>query len=260
MKIAFIFPPFDHKRFEEDLDVVSREFAQPPPLGLAYAAAIAERAGHEAMIIDANCLPRLSEQKVLNMLREFKPDMLGFLLTAYMFRQTLDWIQFMKKETSLPVIVGNVLMELYPKEIMTHTEINYGIIGSAQQALPSLLTALENNSDMTHIQGLCYRKDNEIVLNAPDTLLEDFDSLPFPARHLLPNHKYHTIISKRKNFTIMMTSKGCPSKCGFCHVKNIPYSARKPEGVVAEIEECIQNIKFVKLSSSIQCLPWIKRE
>ena len=45
MKIAFVFPPFDHKRFEEDIDVVSREFTQPPPLGLAYAAAIAQKAG-----------------------------------------------------------------------------------------------------------------------------------------------------------------------------------------------------------------------
>ena len=54
MKIAFIYPPQTHKQFEEDIDIVSKEFGVFPPLGLAYAAAIHERTGNKAMIIDAN--------------------------------------------------------------------------------------------------------------------------------------------------------------------------------------------------------------
>jgi len=248
MKIAFIFPPFAHKRFEEDVDIVSQEFAQPPPLGLAYAATIAEKAGHKAIIIDANCRPGLSKQEVLRRINVFKPDILGFMLTAYMFRQTLEWIRFLKEMTKLPTLVGNVLLELYPKEVMTHKEIDYGIIGSAQQSLPLLLSAIKEKTEIGNIKGICYKEDGNIVINPPDTLKENFDTLPFPARHLLPNHKYYTIISKSKNFTIMMTSKGCPSKCGFCHVKNIPYSARQAEGVVDEIEECYKkyNIREIE--------------
>ncbi len=249
MKIAFIFPPFDHKKFEEDIDVVSREFTRPPPLGLAYAAAIAEKSGHQAIIIDANCRPRLSPHEVLKQINQFKPDILGFMLTVYMFRQTLVWIKSLKRQTSLPILVGNILLELYPREVMTHKEIDYGIIGTAQNTLPDLLLALNNKMDIGKIKGLCYKRGGEIFINEPDSLKEDFDTLPFPARHLLPNHKYYTIVSKRKNFTIMITSKGCLSKCGFCHVKNIPYSARSPEGVAAEIEECskkygIREIEF----------------
>jgi len=244
MKIAFIFPPFDHKKFEEDIGVVSREFTQPPPLGLAYAAAIAQKAGHQAIIIDANCQPRLSKQKVLRRINSFKPDMLGFMLTVYMFRQTLDWIKFLKQHTDLAIIVGNVLLELYPKEVMMHKEIEYGIIGSAQQSLPELLLAIEQKMDIAGIKGVCYKRGGEVFINPPDTLKEDFDTLPFPARQLLPNHKYYTVMSKRKNFTIMITSKGCPSKCGFCHVKNIPYSARKAEGVVDEIEQCFRKFNI----------------
>lgn len=253
MKIAFIFPPFDHKRFEEDIDVVSREFTQPPPLGLAYAAAIAQRAGHEVIIIDANCRPRLSKQKVLQQINSFKPDMLGFMLTVYMFRQTLGWIKSLKETTNLPMIVGNILLELYPKEVMSHKEIDYGIIGSAQKSLPHLLDALKHKADISEIKGVCYKREGEVFINSPDTLKEDFDTLPFPARQLLPNHKYYTVMSKRKNFTIMITSKGCPSKCGFCHVKNIPYSARKAEGVVDEIEQCFRkfNIREIEFFDPI---------
>lgn len=247
MKIAFIFPPFDHKKFEEDIDVVSQNFTQPPPLGLAYAAAIAEKAGHKAIIIDANCQSRLSRKEILKQINKFKPDILGFMLTVYMFRQTLDWIRLLKEEANLPIIVGNVLLELYPREVMMYKEIDYGIIGSAQKPLPELLFALEQRMDISKIQGICYKKDGNIFINFPDTLKENFDTLPFPARHLLPNHKYYTIISKRKNFTIMISSKGCISKCGFCHVANIPYSARHPEGVVEEIDECYRKYKIQEI-------------
>jgi len=248
MRIAFIFPPFSHKKFEEDIDIVSREFTRPPPLGLAYAAAIAEKAGHKAIIIDANCRPGMPKEKALKLVNTFKPDILGFMLTAYMFRQTLEWIIFFKEKTNLPVVVGNVLLELYPKEVMSHKEIDYGIIGSAQQSFPLLLAAIEGGVKAKDIKGVCCKEDGDIIINRPDNLKEDFDTLPFPARHLLPNHKYSTIISKRKNFTIMLTSKGCPSQCGFCHVKNIPYSSRNPEGVIDEIEECYKkyNIREIE--------------
>ncbi|HRY28842.1 MAG TPA: radical SAM protein [Elusimicrobiota bacterium] len=249
MRIVFVFPPFDHKKFEEDIDVVSREFTQPPPLGLAYAAAIAEKSGHDAIIIDANLRPRMSKEDVLAQINEFKPQILSFMLTAYMFQQTLEWIVFLKQKTGLPVLVGNILMELYPKEVFSHREIDFGIIGSAQKPLPALLRALENGGSLEGIKGLCYRENGQLVIQPPDTLREDFDSLPFPARHLLANDRYYTVVSKRKNFTIMMTSKGCVSRCGFCHVKDIPYSARSPVGVADELEECygrhgIREIEF----------------
>ncbi len=236
MKIAFVFAPFDHKCFEEDIDVVSREFSQPPPLGLTYAAAIAEKYGHPCIIIDANANPRLTKEEVLSRIEDFKPHILGFMLTAYMFQQTLGWIRFLKQSTNLPVLVGNVLLELYPNEVLSHLEIDYGIIGPATKSLPKLLYNLEKNRDIENIEGIAFRKNGRVCINFPSTLREDFSILPFPALHLLENHKYHTIVSKRKNFTLTITSKGCPYNCNFCFVKNIPYSCRSVEATVDEIE------------------------
>lgn len=248
MKIAFIFAPFSHKKFEEDIDVVSREFTQPPPLGLAYAAAIAEQHGHEAIIIDANVKPRHSKKEVVDKILGSGAQMVGFMLTAYMFQQTLEWIKFIKQNTGLPVLVGNMLLDLYPLEVMSHKEIDYGIIGPAAKNLPRLLYNLERGRNLDDIDGLVFRQDGKVYINPPLTLEEDFKALPFPARHLLPNEKYYTILSKRKNFTIMITSKGCPSRCGFCYVKNIPYSSRPVEKIIDEIEECYKshNIREVE--------------
>ncbi|MBU1087809.1 MAG: B12-binding domain-containing radical SAM protein [Candidatus Omnitrophica bacterium] len=248
MRIQFIFPPYTHKKFEEDIDIVSREFGLFPPLGLAFAAAIAREHGHTVDIIDARAL-KLSQQETLERLKAFKPDMLGFMLTAYMFHDTLDWIKFFKQQTGIPIVVGNVLMELYPREVMAYDAIDYGIIGSAQKAFPQLLTALEQSKSLSNIKGLCFRDKGRCVINPPDDLSEDFAALPFPARDLLPNERYHAVMSKRRNMTIMVTSRGCPYQCSFCSIAKIGYTCRTPVMVVKEMVECYEkyNIREIEI-------------
>jgi radical SAM superfamily enzyme YgiQ (UPF0313 family) len=236
MRVAFVFAPFTHMRFEEDVDIVSREFGTFAPLGLGYAAAIAERAGHETLLIDANA-EKLSVAQVLSRLKPFKPDLLGFMLTTYMFHETMRYVTAIKKETGLPVVVGNVNMELYPRETMARPEIDYGIIGSAQRTLPALLDALAAGKPPPEMPGLCVKRGGEVVVREPESLREDFSTLPFPKRDGLPHAVYHSVMSKRKNLANMVTAKGCPNPCTFCHIHKVPYTARKPEGVVGEIQE-----------------------
>ena len=237
MKIAFIYPPQRHKQFEEDIDIVSREFGVFPPLGLLYAAAINEREGNESIIIDANA-EKLSKEQVLKAIKEKKPDMLGFLLTAYGFFDAYDWIKFLKKATSLPVVAGNVLCEMYPNIVLSYPEIDYIIIGPATYSFPKFLERWKNGRDLDCIPGVGWKKNGNMIISKPLTMIEDFDNLPFPARHLIKNEKYHAVMAKRKNYTIMVTGKGCKSQCVFCHIHGIPKSFRSEESVVAEIEEC----------------------
>ena len=95
MRVALIFNPFAYKLHEENLRIVQRYFGLFPPLSLAWVAAIAERAGHEAIIIDARTL-QLTPDEVLRKLKQWKPDVLGFMMTTYMYRETLDWIRYLR--------------------------------------------------------------------------------------------------------------------------------------------------------------------
>ena len=153
MKIAFIYPTQVHKQFEEDIDIVSKEFGVFPPLGLAYAAAIHEQSGNQAIIIDVNA-ERLSAKAVLERINAFKPDMLAFLLTVYGFFDALHWIRFLKKETNLTVLAGNVLCGMYPEVIMQYPEIDYIIIGPATETLPRLIDRLKNRKELDGLSGV----------------------------------------------------------------------------------------------------------
>jgi radical SAM superfamily enzyme YgiQ (UPF0313 family) len=98
--------------------------------------------------------------------------------------------------------------------------------------------ALESKSSPKGIQGLVYRENGTVVCNPPPENIIAFNDYPFPARHLLPNELYYSFTSQLKNFTIMITSTGCPFKCSFCAIARLAYRERTPVNVVDEIEEC----------------------
>ncbi|MDP8252979.1 MAG: radical SAM protein [Candidatus Kaelpia aquatica] len=243
MKICFIFPPFKHKLFSENISVVDEEFILPPPIILAWVAAIAQRAGHRAKIIDANAL-KLSKKETLKLIKIFAPDILAFRLDSYHFHTNLEWIQFFKNNLNLPVLVGGINLDLYPYETMFYPEIDYAVIGEAIDVLPKLLSSLENKTPLSEIEGIAYRDNEEIIIQPPRTELANLDQYPYPARELLPNHLYHSFVSQRKNFTIMLTSTGCPYNCKFCAIANVPYRNRSPINVVDEIELCYKKFKI----------------
>ncbi|MBN1344148.1 MAG: B12-binding domain-containing radical SAM protein [Phycisphaerae bacterium] len=235
MRVALVFNPFSYKLHEENLRIVQRYFGLFPPLSLTWVAAIAERAGHEVIIVDARTL-QLTKEDVYDRLREFRPDVLGFMMTTYMFRETLEWVRFLKERLKVPVMVGGYNLRVYPTESVTPEEIDFGCVNSALHTVPALLRELETDRNFGDVPGLVYKDDGKILVT--DGVEEDFDDYPFPARHLLPNELYAEFPTERKNFTVMVTSKGCPRSCGFCEAGRTTYNPRKPETVVAEMEEC----------------------
>jgi radical SAM superfamily enzyme YgiQ (UPF0313 family) len=101
-----------------------------------------------------------------------------------------------------------------------------------------------------------YRAGERIIKNPERPLIDDLDSLPFPARELLgDSNKYipPPATYRRKPVAVMMTSRGCNRRCIYCfqidkdRKSGIRY--RGVENVLSEIEHCIQQgyreIKFI---------------
>lgn len=88
---------------------------------------------------------------------------------------------------------------------------------------------------------MVYKEKNKIKYNSPKSYVKDLDSLPFPARHLLPNKRYFSIHADYP-FTTLMTSRGCPFNCGYCFkgVFDRIIRFRSPKNVVDEVELCLE--------------------
>jgi radical SAM superfamily enzyme YgiQ (UPF0313 family) len=238
MRFALVFNPFKYKLHEENLRIVQKYFGMFPPLSLAWTAAIARQAGHETKIIDARTL-KLSMEEVAQQLEAFKPDVLGFMMTTYMFQDTLQWIRFLKKRFNVPVVVGGYNLRVYPEESISHPEIDFGVIEHALDTIPQLFEALEYKRDFKDVCGLAYKENGIIKTTRAKPV--DFNAFPNPARDLLPNELYAEFPTERKNFTVMVTSLGCPYQCEFCEAGRTDFNPRSPEKVIAEIQECYDN-------------------
>ena len=235
MRLALVFNPFKYKIHEENLRIVQKYFGLFPPLSLCWVAAIARQAGHQVTIIDARTL-NLSMADVLERLKAFSPDIMGFMMTTYMFPDTLEWIRYLKKHLDIPVLIGGYNLRVYPEASLSHPEIDYGVIEHALETVPGLLAALEGNGDLKAVPGLVYKRNGEIIRNEPRPVI--FEDFPHPARDLLPNELYAEFPTERKNFTVMVTSLGCPYGCSFCEAGRTAYNPRSPLTVVDEMEEC----------------------
>lgn len=85
--------------------------------------------------------------------------------------------------------------------------------GEPELVLQSLAENLDN---LPKVKGISYKKEGEVIHNKSEKIIENLDSLPFPARHLLEKNKYFNPKLGIKPFTAILTSRGCPYQCNYC--------------------------------------------
>ena len=237
VKVALVYPPYGPVRNEPGIKTVKENYGIFPSLSLLYVAGILEKAGCEVLFIDAHA-EELTVDETVARLKRFSPDYVGYTITTYLFFQTMDWIKAIKELVPVPTIVGGVHLSIYPRETLGYDAVDYAVTGEAEHALPELLAALTAGTDLSAVRGVAFRKpDGEIIVTpkAPDC---DVNEAPFPARQLIDNSLYYSFISKYKNFSCFITSRGCPYKCIFCEQGSKPFRARSPNNVVDELELC----------------------
>lgn len=235
MKIAFVFTPLLLRRNWSALAAQDKYIGIMPPLSLAYAAAIAEKNGHEAIIIDA-VAERLSLEQTAERLRVFTPSLIGFTMTTYGFHFTLGWIKAIKARLGVPTIVGGWHLHIYPRQTLTHPAIDYAVTGEAEQSLPNLLRCLESKGSLHEVKGIAFRENGQIIVTPREKETDNLDDIVFPARHLLKNHLYFNVLSQIKNFTVMLSARGCPYRCIFCDLNTKKFRLRSAKNFVDEIE------------------------
>jgi radical SAM superfamily enzyme YgiQ (UPF0313 family) len=235
MKISLIFTPNELNPNFRELTFRDKNIGFIPPLSLLTVAALLEREGVTVDVIDM-AAEKLTYESTLDRLRRFSPDLLGFTLTTTSFRPALGWINRFKLDTQLPILVGGDHVRLYPHETMSHQAIDYCIIGEAELPLPYFIRALREGTSLANIKSLGYRESGQLILDTTVQCIDAIDTVPFPARHLINNALYENVLSRRKNFTAMISSRGCPFHCSFCNANHQPYRARSPKNFVDEIE------------------------
>jgi len=176
-------------------------------------------------------------------LQEIKPDLIGISSVTQKFNEAVSLAQDLKKQfDGVPIIVGGHHVTALPDTLPECFDA--AVLGEGEQTLKELFGVIvENglNPGMMHnLPGLAFRVDNHIEVTSKRDFIKDIDSIPFPARDLMVNIPFSSI----------MTSRGCPYSCAFC--ASVSYWGKprfhSPEYVVDEIEELIKRYNAVHIS------------
>jgi anaerobic magnesium-protoporphyrin IX monomethyl ester cyclase len=188
------------------------------PLGLAYLAAVLKRAGHDVNLIDA-AVSNLTDQQIVDEVRQFNPDLIGITTLTPRYRIALALAMLLKEELGIPVLIGGSHVTALPDETMRTGCFDFAVLGEGETTIVDLVEALERNRDLSTVKGIAYRKDGRVMMTEPRPLIENLDTIPFPARELLPplsEYRPSPAACRRLPQATMMTSRGCPYRCAFC--------------------------------------------
>jgi len=239
MKIALIYPPFFHKKFNENLPTVDDEFGLFPHIGFGWVAASIKQAGHEVKLFDA-AASKCDYETVLRDVQNYNPDILGFAAHAIQtFQDMLIWAIKFKRDTELPVLVGGYEAKIYPNEIMEHKCFDFLCVGEVGTFIGPFLNAFGHGYGYEMVPDLFYRV-NGVVKKTFDAPFRSFKELLHPDRSIFSNELYYSHVSSRKNFTIGMSQVGCPYPCTFCSMRLTGFDIRTPVQMADEMQECLE--------------------
>ena len=201
MKIALIAPPYPLAE------------APSPPLGLTYIAAVCGAAGHDTVIFDY-IVRGYSDEKLAAEIKAFGPDVVGTNSVTMNFKKAARMLSLAKQAApSAVTLMGGPHVSFDAKNTLAdYPGIDIVVTGEGEVTVAELLTVLHEPVRWREIKGLVFRDEDGIVDTGPRELIRDLDTLPMPARHLLPMARYQAL-----GFPVsIITSRGCPNQCIFC--------------------------------------------
>ena len=206
-----------------------------PPLGIAHLASALELDGHVVRILDAPA-QNLTARDCRAIMAEFRPDLVGITAMTPTFAGALE-AAGLARSVGAKVIIGGVHTAIFPAETLASTDVDFVAMGEAEESLRDLCGRLARGwtPGGAVIPGIGYRHEDRLVLGEP-VLIQNLDTLPPPAFHLLDMASYNSIIGFTP-VTTAITTRGCPYKCSFCFKtpSDKKFRTRSPVLVVDEL-------------------------
>ena len=212
-----------------------------PPLGLAYIGGLLEKKGHQVKII-CGMAEEVTATSIAKISKSF--DLIGITSITFNYILSLSVTKEVKRlNPNIPVVLGGPHVNAIPEDVLSENCVDIVVFGEGEYTMLEIADSLPlDNKKLLPIKGIAYKINGQAHINPERELINDLDSLPFPARHLLPMKNY---ASSGVRGTVhptysIMSSRGCPSKCSFCiSEKRRILRVHSAEYVVAEIKELI---------------------
>lgn len=208
-----------------------------PPLGLGYLASSLTDLGISVEVVDGTFLdPRV----VLERVKRLRPTVVGFYAMVTIEYSALELAGAMRDSCQV-MVAGGPYPSAAPEIFLPCFDLV--AIGEGEKSFPELVQAVSAGRDPMEVPGFACQ-NSEIVRHSPlRKRIDVLDEISFPARDLFDNSGYQQYWKTNYGYTTtsIITSRGCPFKCGFCSkpIFGDEYKERSAGNVVDEIEDIL---------------------
>lgn len=164
MEVCLVFPRFKYKSGD-------------PPLGLAYVASALRKNNIKTSILDITFNPSFENAEAY--LKTQKPDVVRVYIDTLTYNDAIKIMAIAKKLGSF-VIAGGPHATIMPETPINHADVV--VIGEGEKTVVDIV---KNINELEKVSGIWYKRRDNIIKNQRGELIENIDSLEFPARDLL---------------------------------------------------------------------------
>ena len=222
MKTLFVVP-------EIRLDMAPLNF----PFWASIFASIIEQKNGEVAILDLNALRmnfggnQVPNQVIIDQVSSEKWDMIGIGGLTTTYSRIKELTPLIRKNAKDAIFVsGGGWASYNPTEILQLVpEIDMICIGEGEITFSELYDEIDKGTrDFEKVNGLCLRNNNDFQFTNPRALIDDLNSVPYPAYHLLELDIYFRFSPEPKSIksynakrrATAVWERGCPRGCTFC--------------------------------------------
>ena len=189
-----------------------------PLLNIAYLTAVLRKEGHIVKILDATApYKSFNAKEVDEQIQDFKPDFTGVTLTIQHLTDTYEYLRKLRGN-GIPLVVGGPHATALPEEVIRQDAADIVAFGEGEVTILELVDYFNGKKKLGEINGLCFKKDGEIITNTKRELIPDINTIPFPDFDDFPIRNYTGSDDVNSNpiFWSIFSGRGCPHNCSFC--------------------------------------------
>lgn len=233
-------------------EFASRSF----PLGLGSLSGTLKRSGFSFKVLDADAINMSMDDMISAVLAE-RPRIIGMsTYTAYadMAKYAVKEIKSALKDCV--VVLGGHHAFQARGELLKETPADIIAIGEGEVTFQEICDAVLKDGPLDDIKGIYFNRNGEAHYTGDRDFARNLDDLPMPAYEYFPMDAYHGHFYRkwtsghRKPFANIITSRGCPFRCGFCSNVMWGKSVRfqSPERVMREIDHLVKNYRIRQMT------------
>lgn len=172
----------------------------------------------------------------------YKPDIIGISSVSQVINNARNFAKKCKEEFDCLTVLGGYHVTCIPQKLPD--EFDIGVLGEGEETFAEIVNCFKINKltveSFSYIKGICFRKNEEIVINKTRKLIGNIDLIPLPYRHKIYN-----------NGMSIFTSRGCPYQCTFCASHKFwagKFRMRSAHSVIAEISHIVNKYHPQRIS------------